>query len=207
MSRSNDVCANLVSPSLQHTLFTSHLSSGSLTLDTAHLAKFLSFRSRRPVDLPSGTVLDRSSTTRAGVEGLVVLTRRWAQLHSLCFCGRFFEISGIWQHQVLDRIRTICRAFRSRTIVMSRRVYAACCTRSFAFIVSDAATKRPTKHCRASRILGRTRSPTVERAWAFRPDRNGRKIGMDKQNKNTVHSNPGTGRHATRPRSKVTLTG
>jgi hypothetical protein len=54
----------------------------------------------------------------------VVPTRGRAQLHSLCFCGRFFEISATWQHQVLSGIRAFRRSFRRRAIVMPCRVYA-----------------------------------------------------------------------------------
>jgi hypothetical protein len=48
---------------------------------------FVLFWGRRLMDLPSCVVLNRSSATKAGVHGLVVLTGGRSQLHSLCFCG------------------------------------------------------------------------------------------------------------------------
>src|SRR6185437_727458 len=81
----------------------------------------------RAMDLPTCTVLDRSSATKAGAQPLVVPAGGRPQLHSLCFCSRFFEASAIWLHQVPGGLPAFCHSFGRRAIVMPCRIPATRC--------------------------------------------------------------------------------
>jgi hypothetical protein len=100
--------------------------------------------------LSSGIVFDPSPSTGAWIQGLVVLARRRAQLHSLRFCERFSEISATWQYQVLGGIRAFCHSFSAWAIVVSRRVCTTHRPNPYALVVSGGNQEKKQVRARSS---------------------------------------------------------